>query len=324
VCVVCPTTVIKTTAAKKNRDDGHDHSLQTPPTGSYCRQGCCIFAHQSHFVHRSICITSSLASSLRYRRVYISSTVQCINMKFFSVAFSLALCGSSLSLVTQVSAFVTVPPLTAVSSLPSSSSSLYMSTSESAATTKTGVARNPNFAKLQGGYLFPEIGRRRNAYLAENPEMASRIISLGIGDTTQPVPSHILQGLVQGAQKLGSPEGYTGYGAEQGMQALREKIASKLYGDRISADEVFVSDGAKCDIMRLQQMFGSGVVSAVQDPSYPVYVDTSVMMGQTFDIDSKTNQYGNIVYMPCTPENGFFPDYSKLPRADVVYLCSPK
>jgi LL-diaminopimelate aminotransferase len=188
----------------------------------------------------------------------------------------------------------------------------------------TGVERNPNFAKLAGGYLFPEIGRRRTAYLAEHPEMADKIISLGIGDTTQPIPEHILQGLVGGASKLGSKEGYSGYGAEQGMGSLREKIASTLYNGLIQADEVFVSDGAKCDIMRLQQMFGTNVVTAVQDPSYPVYVDTSVMMGQTGNQNPNTQQYDNIVYMPCTAENGFFPDYASLPRADIVYLCSPK
>lgn len=185
------------------------------------------------------------------------------------------------------------------------------------------VERNPNFAKLAGGYLFPEIGRRRSLYLEENPDMASRVISLGIGDTTQPIPPHILNGLVEGASKLGSKEGYSGYGAEQGMGPLRQKIADKLYKGIVSADEVFVSDGAKCDIMRLQQMFGPNVVSAVQDPSYPVYVDTSVMMGQTGGRNEETSQYDKIVYMPCTPENGFFPDYASLPRADVVYLCSP-
>jgi LL-diaminopimelate aminotransferase len=188
----------------------------------------------------------------------------------------------------------------------------------------SGVERNPNFAKLAGGYLFPEIGRRRNLYLEQNPEMKGRIISLGIGDTTQPIPEHILNGLVTGASKLGTKAGYTGYGAEQGVGELREKIAQKLYNGLISADEVFVSDGAKCDIMRVQQMFGAKVISAVQDPSYPVYVDTSVMMGQTGEQDQETMQYGNIVYMPCTPENGFFPDYASLPRADIVYLCSPK
>lgn len=202
--------------------------------------------------------------------------------------------------------------------------SYYSSSSSVTLLFMSGVERNKNFAKLAGGYLFPEIARRRNAYLQKHPEMADKIISLGIGDTTQPIPSHILSGLVNGASKLGTKEGYSGYGAEQGMTALREKIASTLYNGIIDADEVFVSDGAKCDIMRLQQMFGPEVVTAVQDPSYPVYVDTSVMMGQTGEQDPTTMQYKNIVYMPCTPDNGFFPEYSELPRADVVYLCSPK
>jgi len=187
----------------------------------------------------------------------------------------------------------------------------------------SGVTRNPNFAKLAGGYLFPEIGRRRTAYLEENPEMADRIISLGIGDTTEPIPPHILSGLVGGASKLGTKEGYSGYGAEQGMGDLREKIATVLYNGIIQPEEVFVSDGAKCDIMRVQQMFGPNVISAVQDPSYPVYVDTSVMMGQTGDIDETTSQYQNIVYMPCNAENEFFPNYADHPRADIVYFCSP-
>jgi len=186
-----------------------------------------------------------------------------------------------------------------------------------------GVERNPNFAKLAGGYLFPEIGRRRNAYIEENPEMADKLISLGIGDTTQPIPDHILNGLIKGATKLGTKDGYTGYGPGEGLGDLRDKIASSLYNGIIEPEEVFVSDGAKCDIMRLQQMFGSEVISAVQDPSYPVYVDTSVMLGQTGNQDPDTQQYENIVYMPCNPGNGFFPDYASLPRADVVYLCSP-
>jgi len=107
------------------------------------------------------------------------------------------------------------------------------------------------------------------------------------------------------------------------MCDLRGKIAEVLYKGIIEPEEVFVSDGAKCDIMRLQQMFGSKVTSAVQDPSYPVYVDTSVMMGQTGEQDPEKKQYEGIVYMPCKPENNFFPDYSTLPRADVVYFCSP-
>ena len=159
-------------------------------------------------------------------------------MKLLVAALSLLLAAAATS---GVSAFT-----------PSSSSSFFttpLSTSTTTTTTttlfNTGVARNPNFAKLAGGYLFPEIGRRRAQYIDANPDQAARIISLGIGDTTQPIPSHILNGLVAGAQKLGTKEGYSGYGAEQGMAALREKIADKLYKGIIAPEEVFVSDGAK-------------------------------------------------------------------------------
>ena len=211
---------------------------------------------------------------------------------------------------------------------PSLSTSTWTWTSTSTSTSLTSttalhskVNRNPNFDKLAGGYLFPEIGRRRSAFLASNPD--AKVISLGIGDTTQPIPPTILAGLQAGVDKLGTSEGYTGYGAEQGNGLLREKIASSLYGGNILPEEVFVSDGAKCDIMRLQQMFGSEVTTAVQDPSYPVYVDTSVMLGQTGLQDEATSQYDNIVYMPCNSENGFFPDLGSVPRTDVVYFCSP-
>jgi len=196
-----------------------------------------------------------------------------------------------------------------------------LTTGRSSRIEMSGVTRNANMAKLQAGYLFPEIGKRRNAFLAENPD--AKIISLGIGDTTLPVPEHILTGLRNGVNNLGAKETYTGYGAEQGVGALRAKISDALYGGRISPDEVFVSDGSKCDIGRLQMMFGNEVKSAVQDPSYPVYVDTSVMMGQTKTMDDASKQYDGIVYMKCGPENGFFPDLEKAERADVVYFCSP-
>ena len=126
----------------------------------------------------------------------------------------------------------------------------------------SGVKRNANIGKLQAGYLFPEIGRRRNAFLEKNPD--ANIISLGIGDTTQPVPEHILAGLAKGVTNLGAKETYSGYGAEQGQGPLRAKIASALYDDKIAPEEVFVSDGSKCDIGRLQMMFGREVTSAVQ------------------------------------------------------------
>lgn len=185
------------------------------------------------------------------------------------------------------------------------------------------VQRNVNFGKLQGGYLFPEVNRRRRAFTEAQPELASKVISLGIGDTTQPIPPNILAGLVNGASKLGTAEGYSGYGAEQGNSELRQRIADYVYNGKVAADEVFVSDGAKCDIARIQLMFGSSVVSAVQDPSYPVYVDTSVMMGQTGLVDESTGQFENLVYMPCLPSNDFFPDLDATPRADVYYFCSP-
>ena len=186
----------------------------------------------------------------------------------------------------------------------------------------SGVARNPGMGKLQAGYLFPEIGRRRNAYLEKNPD--AKIISLGIGDTTQPIPSHILAGLNKGVANLGTKDGYAGYGPEQGIGPLRELIAKQLYaGGIVAEDEVFVSDGSKCDIGRLQMMFGSDVTSAVQDPSYPVYVDTSVIFGQTGDFDGDKSQFDKIVYMPCNPSNDFFPDLANTPRADIVYFCSP-
>ena len=184
------------------------------------------------------------------------------------------------------------------------------------------VARNVNMGKLQAGYLFPEIGRRRTAYIEANPNTRP-IISLGIGDTTLPVPEHILNGLKAGAAKLGTKEGYTGYGPEQGVAQLRSKIAKNLYDDKIDPSEVFVSDGSKCDIGRLQMMFGSSTKTAVQDPSYPVYVDTSVIMGQTGLMNQERKQYENIVYMPCNPGNNWFPDLKNTPRADIIYFCSP-
>ena len=125
------------------------------------------------------------------------------------------------------------------------------------------VERNPNFAKLQAGYLFPEIGRRRRVFAEANPELAEKVISLGIGDTTQPIPPFILSGLVEGAKALGTAEGYSGYGAEQGKADLRARIAERNYGGLVDADEVFVSDGAKCDIARLQLMFGRNVQLSV-------------------------------------------------------------
>jgi len=180
------------------------------------------------------------------------------------------------------------------------------------------VQRNKNIAKLQAGYLFPEINRRKTEFLAKNPD--AKIISLGIGNTTEPLQATAVKALKDASEAMGTAEGYSGYGDEQGMTALREKIAEKFYNNRIPADEIFVSDGAKCDTGRLQMMFGNDASIAVQDPSYPVYVDSAVIMGQTDAFNKDNDQFNGIQYMPCTAENNFFPE---LKAADVIYFCSP-
>jgi LL-diaminopimelate aminotransferase len=187
------------------------------------------------------------------------------------------------------------------------------------------IQRNRNIARLQAGYLFPEIGRRRRALLERQP--AAKIISLGIGNTTEPLTPHIAAGLKKAAQGLGTLEGYSGYDddpkGQQLLQDLKEKLAEKLYHGLVKADEVFISDGAKCDCGRLQVLFGAAASIAVQDPAYPVYVDGSVIVGATGDYNQAQGQFDGIVYMSSTPANDFFPDLSRLARTDLIYFCSP-
>ncbi|XP_009407826.1 probable LL-diaminopimelate aminotransferase, chloroplastic isoform X1 [Musa acuminata AAA Group] len=187
---------------------------------------------------------------------------------------------------------------------------------------KTKVTRNANMAKLQAGYLFPEIARRRSAHMLKYPDV--QVISLGIGDTTEPIPEVITSSMAMRAHFLSTVEGYSGYGAEQGDKKLRATIASTYYKDLgIEESDIFVSDGAKCDISRLQLLFGSEVKMAVQDPSYPAYVDSSVITGQTGLFQKDIEKYGDIEYMRCVPENDFFPDLSTISQADVIFFCSP-
>lgn len=181
--------------------------------------------------------------------------------------------------------------------------------------------RNPHLAKLKAGYLFPEIQKRKKAFLKDNPQ--AQLINLGIGDTTIPLPLCVAERMQHYAMGMATVEGYSGYGPEQGQPELRKKIAARLYSDKIDFEEIFVSDGAKCDISRLQLLFGSHATIAVQDPAYPVYVDTSVMIGQTGEYQQNNGGYSQIVYMPCTPSNGFFPDLANTPRTDLIYFCSP-
>lgn len=193
-------------------------------------------------------------------------------------------------------------------------------TEKAAYTTK--VSRNANMAKLEAGYLFPEINRRKLAHLQKYPD--ALVISLGIGDTTEPIPEVITSAMAERSRALSTLEGYSGYGAEQGEKKLRAAIASTYYGDLgIEDSDIFVSDGAKCDISRLQLLFGANVSIAVQDPSYPAYVDSGVILGQTGQFDKDVEKYGNIEYMRCNPENGFFPDLSSTPKTDVIFFCSP-
>jgi LL-diaminopimelate aminotransferase len=180
------------------------------------------------------------------------------------------------------------------------------------------INRNPNIANLKAGYLFPEIAKRRREFAAAHPD--AKIISLGVGNTTEPILPHINAGLIEGARKLGTVEGYSGY-QDEGMAVLREKISSVFYGGKFSIDEIFISDGAKCDIGRLQVLFGAGIKIAVQDPSYPVYVDGSVLAGAAGGWEGEG--YGGITYLPCTAENNFFPDMKLIPQNSLVYFCSP-
>lgn len=183
------------------------------------------------------------------------------------------------------------------------------------------AARNPNLEKLTSGYLFPEINKRKRAFLEKNPK--ADLISLGIGDTTEPLTPVICDALKDAAVGMGTPAGYSGYGDEQGLTELRERIAHRLYENLITPDEVFVSDGAKCDIGRLQILFGSQASVAVQNPAYPVYIDGSVILGASKSFNKATGKYDGIEYMDCTPENNFFPQEETLPKTDLIYFCSP-
>ncbi|MDR0663225.1 MAG: LL-diaminopimelate aminotransferase [Spirochaetaceae bacterium] len=193
------------------------------------------------------------------------------------------------------------------------------------------IKRNPNMGRLRAGYLFPEIARRRREFAAKHPD--AKIISMGVGNTTEPIMPHICAALVEGARRLGGAETYSGY-ADEGLPELRKAVSEVYYKGMFRADEVFISDGAKCDIGRLQTLFGAGVNIAVQDPSYPVYVDGSVISGaagrekpdaifECEDCHSEDTGYGGVSYLPCTPENNYFPDLSAIKNDSVVYFCSP-
>jgi LL-diaminopimelate aminotransferase len=181
---------------------------------------------------------------------------------------------------------------------------------------------NANFLKLKAGYLFPEIARRVKAYTEANPDKAARIIRCGIGDVTEALPPAIVKAMHEGVDELASRESFKGYGPEQGYEFLRQAIVDNQFADLgISADEVFISDGSKCDTGNILDIFGKGNVIAITDPVYPVYVDTNVMAGNTGDADEK-GAYEGLLYLPCNAENGFVADVPT-EKADLIYLCFP-
>ena len=185
------------------------------------------------------------------------------------------------------------------------------------------VLVNENYLKLAGSYLFSEIARRVNQFKANNPE--ADIIRLGIGDVTRPLPAAVVAAMQKGVEEMGSSETFRGYGPEQGYQFLIEKIIENDFtprGVKLSVDEVFVSDGAKSDTANFQELFGVDNIIAVTDPVYPVYVDSNVMAGRTGKFNCEKGQYENIVFLPCTAENGMKPSLPET-RVDMIYLCFP-
>jgi LL-diaminopimelate aminotransferase len=183
---------------------------------------------------------------------------------------------------------------------------------------------NENYLKLQAGYLFPEIARRVREFRAANPKAAERLISCGIGDVTEPLPRAAVEAMKRAVEELGHRETFRGYGPEQGYEFLRSKIAQHDYRDRgidVADDEIFVSDGSKCDCGYLLDILGNQNKVAVPDPVYPVYVDTNVMAGRSGPA-RKDGRYEGIIYLPCTVENGFIPD-PPAQHADLIYLCFP-
>ncbi len=183
---------------------------------------------------------------------------------------------------------------------------------------------NENYLKLKAGYLFPEIGRRVKAFCDGNAEAAKRLIRCGIGDVTEPLPPAVITALHQAVGEMGVREAFRGYGPEQGYDWLRAAIAQNDFRARgidIADDEIFVSDGSKCDCGSILDVLGAKNKIAISDPVYPVYVDTNVMAGHTGEAN-ETGAYKKIVYLPCRPSNGFIPEPPKK-HVDVIYLCSP-
>jgi LL-diaminopimelate aminotransferase len=183
---------------------------------------------------------------------------------------------------------------------------------------------NENYLKLQSGYLFPEVGRRVREFCEANPKAAKRLIRCGIGDVTEPLPGAAVEAMKRAVDELGHHETFHGYGPEHGYEFLRSAIAQNDYRDRnveVADDEIFISDGSKCDCGYILDILGDQNKVALPDPVYPVYVDTNVMAGHTGP-SRKDGSYEGILYLACTAENNFVPDPPR-EHVDLVYLCFP-
>lgn len=183
---------------------------------------------------------------------------------------------------------------------------------------------NDNYLKLQAGYLFPEIARRVREFCQANPEAAKHLIRCGIGDVTEPLPPAVIAAMHHAVDELSVRETFRGYGHEQGLESLREKIAEHDYrarGIAIGPDEIFISEGSKSDCGYILDILGDRNRIAITDPVYPVYVDTNVMVGHTGGA-GESGRYEGIVYLPCGPENDFVPQVPSEP-VDIIYLCFP-
>ena len=181
---------------------------------------------------------------------------------------------------------------------------------------------NENYLKLPGNYLFAEIGKRVKKFQSENPD--AEIIRLGIGDVTLPLPKVCIDAMTNAVAEMGRAETFRGYGPEQGYNFLREKISEYNYkrrGIEISPDEIFISDGSKCDCGNIQEIFSDDAKIAIGDPVYPVYLDTNVMAGRTGNLNS-SGHFEGVAYLPCTAENNFSPAPPEN-KVDLIYLCSP-
>ncbi len=180
---------------------------------------------------------------------------------------------------------------------------------------------NENYTKLKASYLFADIAKRVSTYVAANPDKP--VIRLGIGDVTEPLPPVCIEALHAATDEMAKRATFKGYGPEQGYAFLREAVAQHDYtarGCNIAADEIFISDGSKCDCGNIQEIFANDIKLAIPDPVYPVYVDTNVMAGRTgANVDGR---YAGITYLDCTPGNGYIPAIPGV-ATDLIYLCFP-